>query len=257
MSWASTCRTGSEGLKSVLMALANHARSDGTAAWPHVSTLADEVETSERTIQRRLPELVRLGFIRLGDQELVSHIRADKRPVVYDLAMSDANREEWAADAERGDNVSPRDEDPHPQDGVSDCHPADPERGDTPVTPQTSHGVTTTTPRGDNGAAHIGRTSPEPSPQPPAERGAAGRDTEAPAAGAAGCASCHGKRPCRACGTTPRQLERAELEQAAERRRQRADADIQASRRHKAETADVDTKAHAAAARRRLAEARR
>jgi hypothetical protein len=53
----------------VLLMIANHARSDGTGAWPSVKTLAKESRVAERTIQRTINRLGRWqhGF----DPELI------------------------------------------------------------------------------------------------------------------------------------------------------------------------------------------
>jgi hypothetical protein len=40
--------------------------------------------------------LVTDGFMREGDQQLVAHYPANKRPIVYDLSMSEQQRREWA-----------------------------------------------------------------------------------------------------------------------------------------------------------------
>lgn len=78
----------SDGARLVLIALADSAGVDGSAAWPSASTLAEGLVVSVRTVRRRLEELESRGLIRRGDQRLVDHLRADRRPVVYDLAMA-------------------------------------------------------------------------------------------------------------------------------------------------------------------------
>lgn len=69
----------------VLVNLAERADKLGYGAWPGVSTLAESLECSERTVQRAFRELVTRGLIRVGDQRAVAHIRADHRPTVYDV----------------------------------------------------------------------------------------------------------------------------------------------------------------------------
>lgn len=69
----------------ILLVLADHAHPDGTRAFPAVSTIAAAVGVSDRTVQRRLAELLERGLIRLGDQGHVGHLRGGHRPVVYDL----------------------------------------------------------------------------------------------------------------------------------------------------------------------------
>lgn len=74
---------------SVLQALGNHADRDGTGAFPSVETLRRYTKLSERTIQAKLALLEKTGMIRRGNQDIAAaHIaRADRRPVVWDLAM--------------------------------------------------------------------------------------------------------------------------------------------------------------------------
>lgn len=43
----------------VLIMIANHAKSDGTGAWPSIPTLAKEARISERTVQRTIGRLTR------------------------------------------------------------------------------------------------------------------------------------------------------------------------------------------------------
>lgn len=112
----------------VLLALAEHAHNDGRNAWPAVSTLARMARKSERQVQRNLRELEAFGFIRRGDQRIVGHLPADKRPTVYDLAM---------------------------------------ESGVTSTAPRGSSGVTSRVERGDiQGPDGVTPTSPEPKEEP-------------------------------------------------------------------------------------------
>ena len=71
----------------ILLGLASHARADGSAAWPSVKTLAEYACCSERTVHRRLRDLEAAGLIRRGDQALVGHLDANRRPVVWDLPV--------------------------------------------------------------------------------------------------------------------------------------------------------------------------
>ena len=115
----------------VLLALADFASPDGRGCFPSMSTVARAARCSERTAQRSLRALEAAGLIRRGDQELVSHYRKDKRPVVWDLAL------------ERGVSVSPR--------SVS--------------------GVTSGAERGDKpGTSGVTRVSPKPSTYPSMNR---------------------------------------------------------------------------------------
>lgn len=108
--------------KLVLIGLADHANHDGTGAWPSVATLAEYADVTERTVQRCLRSLEDKGLIQKGDQRHVQHVRADKRPTVYDVTL------------DRGDvYVAPQ------LDGVTPVS----ERGDTSV----ADGVTPVSPK--------------------------------------------------------------------------------------------------------------
>ena len=71
----------------VLIGLADHAASDGSGAYPSKTTLAEYARCSVRTVHNKLRALEGLGTIRRGDQRLVAHLRADRRPTVYDLPI--------------------------------------------------------------------------------------------------------------------------------------------------------------------------
>lgn len=120
----------------ILLGLANHAGRDGSAAWPSVATLAAYAVCSDRTVQRKLRDLEARGLLRRGDQRLVNHLPADRRPTVYDLPI-----------------------------GATICHPVT-EDGVTPVTERGDttgrHGVTPMSPK-------PSMNHPEPSnpPNPP------------------------------------------------------------------------------------------
>ena len=49
----------------VLLMIANHAKSDGTGAWPSISTLAKESRLGERTVQRAILKLAKSGELRV------------------------------------------------------------------------------------------------------------------------------------------------------------------------------------------------
>lgn len=83
----SACESPTE--KLVMIALANHARPDGTSAFPAVATISRYTKLSERAIRMNLRELERRGLIRRCDDRIVAAYitRADKRPLGYDLMM--------------------------------------------------------------------------------------------------------------------------------------------------------------------------
>jgi hypothetical protein len=74
-------------LVSVLVIVASYTGIDGRGAWPSVDEIARQSRKSERQVQYGLRRLVKAKLITRGDQSLVRHIRADRRPVVYDVAM--------------------------------------------------------------------------------------------------------------------------------------------------------------------------
>jgi hypothetical protein len=53
------------GAKLVLISIANHAKRDGTGAWPSVATIAREAGLSDRQVQNLLPDLEKLGELRI------------------------------------------------------------------------------------------------------------------------------------------------------------------------------------------------
>ncbi|RTE48809.1 helix-turn-helix domain-containing protein [Actinobaculum sp. 352] len=76
----------------VLVGLADHAADDGTGAWPSHAVLAAAAHCSPRTIRRHLQTLEDSGVIHRGDQRIVNHIRADRRPTVWNLNLDHADR---------------------------------------------------------------------------------------------------------------------------------------------------------------------
>lgn len=90
----------------VLLQLADCADNLGYGAYPHVSTIAERLECSERTVQRAIKELRIAGLIREGDQRWVEHLDARYRPTVYDvLTTALTYLEERGGSVEsRGDN---------------------------------------------------------------------------------------------------------------------------------------------------------
>lgn len=85
----------------VLQKLANVAAQDGSRAWRSIPEVANELGVSVRSVQRALKELEdgavnaatgeQIPLIRRGDQRHVDHMRADRRPTVYDVNMRAAD----------------------------------------------------------------------------------------------------------------------------------------------------------------------
>ena len=71
----------------VLIALADHASSDGTGAYPSQATIAEYAQCSTRTVRTHTRAMEERGLIVRGDQKMVSHFSADRRPIVWDLSL--------------------------------------------------------------------------------------------------------------------------------------------------------------------------
>lgn len=165
-------------LLGTLFGLADHADKKGEGAYPSVRTLAAYACKSERSVQRDLKELVKLGLIRDGDQSVAEHIPQERRPHVYDLAMectvpggragddavTQASRVTLASSRARGGRKAPAQN----QGGVTPTSGGDAHvTGDVNVT----SGVTPTSEWGDaHVATGVTPTSPKPSFEPPTNR---------------------------------------------------------------------------------------
>lgn len=209
MTWALNADVGDSTRKLVLIGYANHAHKDGRNSWASKETIAEYVNCSAKTVRRHVAALIAEGWIREGDQDQVAHLRADRRPIVYDLAMTKATRREWAAEA-RGDNLTGRES----------------ERPDTAVTGRDdTHGGT------DGGSPVAARGDTAVSPEPRTNQGTSPLP---PPAGATSCAK-PGPTPhvnCRGCGTTNRQLEAQRKRDAAEAERLAEAERRESERRH-------------------------
>lgn len=134
--------------RSVLFGLANHANHEGRHAFPSVNVLCRYTGLSRRTVLAKIKLLLDHGLISLGNQRVAVAIidRADRRPIVYDLALGAGlngdmlGDEESVPTEERGATETPRDV---PQRGEADA-------------PRNPNGVQMTTERG-------ARAAPEPS----------------------------------------------------------------------------------------------
>lgn len=71
--------------RAVLSILAVRCSDPGYAAYPSITTMAAALDTSRRTIQRALADLLDTGLIRPGDQSATRNMRHDRRPTVYDV----------------------------------------------------------------------------------------------------------------------------------------------------------------------------
>ncbi|WP_225840276.1 helix-turn-helix domain-containing protein [Streptomyces sp. NK08204] len=165
-------------LLGTLFGLADHADKRGRGAYPSVRTLAAYACKAERSVQRDLKELIKLGLIRPGDPAAAAHIPAERRPAVYDLAMertvpggragddevTQASRVTLTSSRARGGRKAAAQATP----GVTPTSGGDAHvTGDTHVT----SGVTPTSEWGDaHVATGVTPTSPKPSFEPPTNR---------------------------------------------------------------------------------------
>lgn len=161
MSWAMRADlTGSLSAEHrlVLTALADYADPAGANAWPSVPTLAHRLGTSDRSIQRALARLRKVGLIAPGNQALVQHLPKTRRPTVWVLRVGSRA----AAPVIEDEPLPLPDEAPEPAPNVV---PLTPRPGVTPVSP----GDSSVTPnRGDTcGTGGVTAVSPKPRTNPP------------------------------------------------------------------------------------------
>lgn len=180
MSWeASTCvlglKVGDPTRKWVLMGHANHAGPNGRTSFASKATIARYAECSVRTVARHTAVLLAEGFMREGDQRYVAHLPADRRPIVYDIAMDDETRARWREEATAGANARRATSAVHGKEGGD--RSAQLRRGDN-LTPRDSmegeRGANTSPRRGVTGGTPRGATHDTPGVTPVTERGDTG-----------------------------------------------------------------------------------
>lgn len=72
----------------ILVVLGEHAGgADGCTAFPSRDTIASLALADPKTVQRVIQRLIKRKLIAPGDQSAAQYIRADRRPVVYDLMI--------------------------------------------------------------------------------------------------------------------------------------------------------------------------
>lgn len=134
----------------VLVSLADYTDPTGRNAWPSAPTLAHRLGVTVRAVRRSLALLDDLGLIRHGDQSVVAHIRADRRPIVWDLALDGVHVMLKITGTEVELGHEPYDRHAHGMTAVSPREPVD------------------NLPRGDVHGRHgVTATSPKPSTNPP------------------------------------------------------------------------------------------
>lgn len=82
------CESSTERL--ILVYLADYADDQGCGVFPALQTVADRGGMSRATVKRHVQAMAGRGLLMPGDDRLVSHYRADRRPKVWDLAMDDS-----------------------------------------------------------------------------------------------------------------------------------------------------------------------
>lgn len=86
--WASEAAPAADTYERIiLMKLASHAGDDGCGAYPSIPSMARACLCDTETVKRRLRSLQKRRVIGLGDQRLVHHYPANRRPKVYDLLI--------------------------------------------------------------------------------------------------------------------------------------------------------------------------
>jgi Helix-turn-helix domain len=81
-----------------LIGLANHADHEGRGAYPTQRLLAQYARKDVRQIRRHLADLKAAGLIRPGDERLVAHLPADRRPQVWNLVLDQSEQPEPDSD---------------------------------------------------------------------------------------------------------------------------------------------------------------
>lgn len=138
--------------RSVLFGLANHANHEGRHAFPSVDLLCRYTGLGRRTVIAKLKFLQEEGLIRKGNQKVAAAIidRADRRPVVYDLALGKGIEAIDLGDEQTPDMLDPQGAGNAPREESRDATDA----------PRSGNGVQMTTPRGARAAPETSLTNP-------------------------------------------------------------------------------------------------
>lgn len=75
-------------LRLTLVVIARAADEDGRSSWQSAATIAEKTGKSVRQVKRDTAELLAAGLILAGDQSVVAHLPAGRRPMVYDLPLA-------------------------------------------------------------------------------------------------------------------------------------------------------------------------
>jgi len=82
ISWVLEHSKSRLGPRHVLLSIANHARSDGTGAWPAISTIAKEAKLSVRAVQYCLRRLAKDGELRVQAEAGPHHTNLYSLPMM-------------------------------------------------------------------------------------------------------------------------------------------------------------------------------
>lgn len=158
---------GNQTRKLILLGLANHADRYGQRVFPSAETVAEYADCDERSVRRNVTWLIQNGYIREGDQQLVAHYRRDRRPIVYEVAMSEQRIKEWAEDSSEESHRRQ-----HQANGAKASRGDIMSARETDITggQQEPHGGTSTTARGDTSVPQtvsrtLGGSKPSVAPQ--------------------------------------------------------------------------------------------
>lgn len=78
-------------LRLTLVVIARATDEDGRSSWQSAATIAEKTGKSVRQVKRDTAELLAAGLILPGDQSVVAHLPAGRRPAVYDLPLATAS----------------------------------------------------------------------------------------------------------------------------------------------------------------------
>lgn len=108
----------------LLVVMADIADKHGKGVYKGVRRYAEEVGCSTRTVQSKLRSLEQRGLIAKGDQMLVQHLPANRRPTVYDICMAPIADTGQAAGAEPAETTQiAHSEDTGPTIEAQNMHP--------------------------------------------------------------------------------------------------------------------------------------
>jgi hypothetical protein len=146
-------------LVSTLLAYCNYADDKGNSAAPTLDVVAWHTRKDRRSARNDVRALEATGLIRKGNQDIVLYLPADRRPVVYDLAMERTRgpRPEPAPSGKPAVDNDDREEAHFPPVGDTGGKPTSPRSGTggKPTSPRSGTGGKPTSPRSDREETHF------------------------------------------------------------------------------------------------------